>query len=223
MNYLKNFSNLINKKKSLLKCIFSTLLFQFIVTTIVFITIYKFKIFNPYTLNYFALFVFIIFSIGLIALMTQPNLKFYQRFILFTIFSITEGVFLSFCLKLINVDTIMSALIGTIALFFVMFVIGLFGVYYNIDLTWMGLILFLLLLGLIFALIVRLFMPYSNKMNQGLVIFALILFSIYVIYDTNQILLRYDNNTNRDCIMGSLDYYLDLINIFVNMISIFNK
>uniref|UniRef100_A0AB39JB05 Uncharacterized protein n=1 Tax=Florenciella sp. virus SA2 TaxID=3240092 RepID=A0AB39JB05_9VIRU len=224
MNYLKNFSELINKKKGLLRCIFTTLLIQFIVTTIVFIIIYKFKIFNPYTINYFILFIFLIFSIGLITLMVSPNLKFYQRFALFTIFSITEGIFLSFCLKLIDVNIILSALVSTIMLFLVMLIFGFGAVFYKIDLSWLGIILFLLLVMLIFIYIVRIFAPYSSTTNQGLVVFALLLFSVYIIYDTNMILLRYNNkNPDRDCIMGALDYYLDLVNIFVNMISAFNR
>lgn len=224
MNYLKNFSELINKKKGLLKCIFTTLLAQFIVTTIVFVTIYKFKIFNPYTINLITLFIFIIFSIGLIILMVSPNLNFNQRAILFTIFSILQGIFLSLCLKFIDANIILSALVSTITLFFVMLIIGFGAVFYKIDLSWLGMILFFALMMLIFTYIVRIFSPYSSKTNQGLVIFALLLFSLYIIYDTNIILLRYnDKNPDRDCIMGSLDYYLDLLNIFVNMVSVYDK
>tara|TARA_Y100000389_G_scaffold200621_1_gene241448 strand:- start:13291 stop:13623 length:333 start_codon:yes stop_codon:yes gene_type:complete len=109
-------------------------------------------------------------------------------------------------------------------LFLVMLIFGFGAVFYKIDLSWLGLILFLLLILLIFIYIVRIVAPYSSTTNQGLVVFALLLFSIYIIYDTNMILLRYNNkNPDRDCIMGALDYYLDLVNIFVNMISAFNR
>jgi hypothetical protein len=41
MSYLKNFSSLIKKKQNLLKCIFLTLIFQFLVSTLVFIGMYN--------------------------------------------------------------------------------------------------------------------------------------------------------------------------------------
>ena len=57
-----------------------------------------------------------------------------------------------------------------------------------------------------------------NKFNiyhKIIAIFGLVIFSMYIIYDTNQILQRsYDN----DFITASLDYYLDIINIFNNLI-----
>jgi len=40
---------------------------------------------------------------------------------------------------------------------------------------------------------------------------------LYIIYDTNKILLKY-NNTNDYCIIGALDYYLDVINIFIDLL-----
>jgi FtsH-binding integral membrane protein len=44
----------------------------------------------------------------------------------------------------------------------------------------------------------------------------LLLFSVYVVYDTNSILQR---NYNGDFITASLDYYLDILNIFSNLLS----
>jgi len=48
-------------------------------------------------------------------------------------------------------------------------------------------------------------------------VFSLLLFSMYIIYDTNAILQR---NYYGDFIRASLDYYLDVLNIFVDLINI---
>ena len=45
----------------------------------------------------------------------------------------------------------------------------------------------------------------------------IIFFSVYIIYDTNSILQR---NYYGDFITASLDYYLDIINIFINLINL---
>ena len=63
-------------------------------------------------------------------------------------------------------------------------------------------------------------MPSSSGTKRYLTIFSLMLFSVYIIYDTNTILQR---NYFGDFITASLDYYLDIINIFVNLLSYNNN
>ena len=53
--------------------------------------------------------------------------------------------------------------------------------------------------------------------QKAFAIISLVIFILYIIYDTNKILLKYDNTT-QFCIMGALDYYLDIINIFIDML-----
>ena len=66
-------------------------------------------------------------------------------------------------------------------------------------------------------------MEYSKDnsfMNLIKVIISLFLFALYILYDTNHILQR---NYYGDFITASLDYYLDIINIFVNLFSLNNN
>ena len=46
--------------------------------------------------------------------------------------------------------------------------------------------------------------------------FGLVLFSVYIIYDTNRILQK---DYFGDFVTASLDYYLDIINIFIRLLS----
>ena len=51
-------------------------------------------------------------------------------------------------------------------------------------------------------------------------IISLFIFSLYIIYDTNNILQR---NYNGDFITASLDYYLDVLNIFIDLLNLFSS
>jgi len=172
---------------------------------------------NKLSLLYSFLFLFL--GIILIFFMTSVQMTFTQRLLLFTLFSVLQGLFLGFSLRYIHANTIMSALLFTVLLFFMMLIFGFILVYFQVDLSWLGIILFFFLLGLITLRIVSLFSPYSRGRDKILTTFALLLFSVYIIYDTNTILLRYDSiKYERDCVLGALDYYMDILNIFVNSI-----
>ena len=58
-----------------------------------------------------------------------------------------------------------------------------------------------------------------NMLQKAFSFIGLIIFSIYIIYDTNSILQR---NYYGDFITASLDYYLDIINIFLDIVNINN-
>ena len=231
MNYLKQFSSLIRKKQNLLKCIFLTLIFQVLVTTIIFmgiynnnITLYKKSDKNNIKRDKWkwitGLILFLLITIGLVVAMVSFNFTFNQRFGLFSLFSIFQGIFLGLCLKFIDYNLLLSVFVSTLLLLVSMLVAGFTMVFFKQDLSWLGVILFMILFGLIITRIIGLFMPYTSDFNKMLAVFSILLFSIYIIYDTNKILLKYDAiNYGRDCIAGALDYYLDAINIFVNMLS----
>jgi FtsH-binding integral membrane protein len=57
-------------------------------------------------------------------------------------------------------------------------------------------------------------MPTAQKI---LAFISLIVFSIYVIYDTNRILQR---NYYGDFITASMDYYLDILNIVLDILTL---
>jgi len=76
--------------------------------------------------------------------------------------------------------------------------------------------LFYFLLFLLLIRITQLFIPSSSLTKKIITICSLMLFSVYIVYDTNSILQR---NYYGDFITASMDYYLDIINIFVNLLS----
>ena len=105
-------------------------------------------------------------------------------------------------------------MLGTIGIFAVMFLIGIFLLVTGIELGLKtGAFLFFSLLILIIAQIFNIFYK-STILVKILAAIGIVIFSGYVIYDTNVILQR---DYYGDFITASLDYYLDILNIFVKL------
>ena len=58
--------------------------------------------------------------------------------------------------------------------------------------------------------------PQLSTAKKTLSYIGLGLFSLFVVYDTNQILSR---DYNGDFITASMDYYLDILNLFTNLLN----
>ena len=86
----------------------------------------------------------------------------------------------------------------------------------------MSLLLFTGLLIMIVFQVVNIFSSNSNKNHKILSYILIILFSLYILYDTNIILTKYNNNKS-DCIDGAIQYYLDIINLLSNYLTIDQK
>jgi FtsH-binding integral membrane protein len=113
-------------------------------------------------------------------------------------------------------DMINVAIQGAMTVFVFMLAAGVALFAGGINLGYkFGAILFWSLLALIVA---RLVFVLGAKMNQAhkiLSFIGIILFAVYVLYDTNKILQR---DYYGDFITASMDYYLDIINLFTNFL-----
>ena len=219
---LKNFSSLLRSKKELMGCIFLTLLFQLIVSIITM----KYDQEKNIVGNLFptsplltGLGMFIIPIILLISI--KYSKSFLTKQILFGLFSIILGLIMSQAIHFINDPKIVeSAAYATLINFALMFAMGLIIVYFGHDLTWLGGILFIGLLILITVQFVGFFTEQSNQYYKNISYISVAIFSLYILYDTNRILLKYQNKSKSDCINGAMEYYLDIINLFTNYLNI---
>tara|TARA_B110001450_G_C17664642_1_gene498959 strand:- start:1228 stop:1908 length:681 start_codon:yes stop_codon:yes gene_type:complete len=226
MNKLANFSNLLRNKKDLMGCIFLTLIIQIAISAVIIMLEQKHKFIlnnNLMQLNQYLLY-FILLIIGVVLVLTigYTNLSFFIKQILFFMFSVVIGITLS--ISMYNIEdkqVITSALIATLANFGLLFLFGLLIVYFGYDLGWMGVILLIALLIVIVYQLVNIFALRSTKFNKLVAVVVVILFSLFILYDTNNILLKYENSKN-NCIMGALDYYLDILNLFTGWTSFSN-
>ena len=204
-----NFTSLLHDKKELMIMVFANLITQLGITYYV-MTNTKDDIKG---LKYWILIITTFVIIFILALVPMPS---WLKFILFSVFSYIWGILLaSFKLKINDDGLINMAMLGSIGVFAIMFLIGAFLLATGIELGLKtGFFLFISLLLLIIAQIFSLFHK-STMLVKSLAAIGIVIFSGYIIYDTNTILQR---NYYGDFITASLDYYLDILNIFTKLV-----
>ena len=165
---------------------------------------------KSYDMKYIGALVAIIVIILILALITMPS---WLKFILFSLFSAAFGILLAYRKYGLDAGVIRSALVGTASIFVTMFIFGLALIMSNIQLgPTTGLVLLFALLALIIISIVQYFIAQSSLLKKLIVIATLLIFSLYIVYDTNTILQR---NYDGDFITASLNYYLQIC--FINI------
>jgi FtsH-binding integral membrane protein len=206
------FKSILNNKKFLLLT-FSNLILQLGITYY-FMETYKEKL---STYQIVGIWIAIFSLIIIIGFIPMPM---WVKFILFTIFSSLFGIILSSLKNEVSEQLIQFAVLGTMSIYFTMFLIGVILILFGIQLSlWVGLLLFYFLLSLILFQIISIFLGNISQTHQIYGILGVILFSFYIIYDTNYILQR---NYFGDFITASMDYYLDILNVFISLINVYN-
>jgi len=207
----KNFNTLLNGKKEFLIMVFANLITQLGITYY-FMTNTKVTEDDNHNLKHFLLIISMLIIVYVLALVPMPS---WLKFIVFSAFSYIWGILIaSFKLKVNDDGLINMAMLGSIGVFAIMFLIGVFLLATGIQLGLKtGLFLFDSLLILIIARIFSLFHK-STMLIKTLAAIGIVIFSGYIIYDTNTILQR---NYYGDFITASLDYYLHILNIFSNL------
>ena len=207
-----NIFNILFQKKELLIMIFANLIVQFGITYYVFLKTNASKITGT---NKVFIIIGLFALLIVIGLVPMPN---WLKIILFCLFSYLQGLFLSSIKTVANQQMIQTAIVGAISVFALMFAFGLGLLTFGVALTSrFGLFLSVALLILIIVQIVSIFAGTMPTAQKILAFISLIVFSIYVIYDTNRILQR---NYYGDFITASMDYYLDILNIVLDILTL---
>lgn len=141
--------------------------------------------------------------------------------ILFCLYSFLTGLTFSSIFVLYQMTSIILVF-GITSLIFLVF--ALIGYFTKIDLTKLGVYLFMGLLGVIICSIINMFVK-SGTFDITLTIIALIIFIIYIAYDIQIIkrnLYTFEEQDNL-AIYGALQLYLDFINIFLRLLQLFGR
>lgn len=141
--------------------------------------------------------------------------------ILFCIYSFITGLTFSSIFVVYELTSIIYVF-GITAL--IMLIFAAIGYYTNIDLTKIGIYLFMALLGIIICSIINMFVG-SETFDLTLTIICLLVFIIYIAYDV-QVIKRNSymiENEENAAIYGALQLYLDFINIFLRLLELFGK
>ena len=152
------------------------------------------------------------------------SLSFVTASLMFVIYSIMNGVFFSFILLAYTEQSIATTFLITAGTFGAM---SLFGFVTKRDLSAMGRILFMLLIGLIIATVVNIFMKAEGLaliLNYaGVVIFVGL--TAYATQSIKQMLQEHGDKEGAEkiALLGSLSLYLDFINLFIYLLRFFGE
>lgn len=119
-----------------------------------------------------------------------------------------------FYIEELGAGLVFSVLIGTIAVFILLGVIGMM----IRDISSIGLYLLGTLIVVFIFSIMFFFIPVSNLIMLVLAAITVLLFVLYTVYDFN--LIRHGHVNEKDAVRMALNLYLDFINIFVNVLEI---
>ena len=141
--------------------------------------------------------------------------------IMFCLYSFITGLTFSSIFVVYQITSIVYVF-GITALIFLIF--AAIGYFTKIDLTKLGIYLFMALFGIIICSVINMFVG-SESFNLGLTIACLIIFIIYIAYDIqiikrNLYMIEEEDNL---AIYGALQLYLDFINIFLRLLQLFGR
>jgi modulator of FtsH protease len=203
-----NLLNQIYKKKEFLILIFANLIAQLGITYYIMNKAER----NPF--GFWPLFFMQIIIVYVLVLVPMPPIL---KFIIFSIFSYTFGLMLSQLKEKYDPELIDIAIKGALTIFTFMMTVGITLAGFNVYLGYrFSAFLFWALLALIIAKLVYIINPLLSFAKKTLAYVGLGIFSLFVIFDTNQILSR---DYKGDFITASLDYYLDILNLFTNFLN----
>jgi len=151
------------------------------------------------------------------------TLSFTTATILFALYSILMGVTMSCIFVAYTQSSIASTFFITAGTFAVM---SIYGYTTKKDLTSIGNLLFMALVGLIIAMLVNFFLK-SSIMDLVISCIGVLIFVGLTAYDTQKIkaLINQENTEENQkmAIIGSLMLYLDFINLFLFLLRIFGR
>lgn len=142
----------------------------------------------------------------------------------FLSFSAVLGISLSFIFSAYQIGSIVTAFLSASALFGTMAVVGYFT---NTDLTKLGSILFVGMIGIVLASVINYFAG-SERVSYIISILAVIIFTGLTAYDMQtirRIAAESDGSEpfKKMAIWGALNLYIDFINLFMALLRIFGR
>ena len=140
--------------------------------------------------------------------------------ILFCLYSFLTGLTFSAIFIAFRIDSIVAIFALTSLIFAIMSLIGKFT---TMDLTKISTILFTGLIVIIIASFINIFVG-SQTFDLGIAVLGIIIFMGYIAYDVQKI--KYIAQTleeDKASIICAFELYLDFINIFIKLLSLFGK
>lgn len=141
--------------------------------------------------------------------------------ILYVIYSILTGVTFSVIFVAFEVSSLISIFIITAIIFALL---AFYGYTTKRDLTKIGPIALIALLGIIIAGILNIFIFKSTMFDTVLTMLGVLIFIAYIAYDVNKVKqLMLVIGEEKAAVYGAFQLYLDFINLFIRLLELFGK
>lgn len=171
------------------------------------------------------IFIFIVAQIGLVIWLSARVMRMSigMATILFIAYSVLTGITLSSIFMVYDMGTIATTFFVTAGTFFITSLVGYIT---RMDLSRIGNLLFMMLIGLIIATVVNIFVA-SATLHWVITYVGVIVFVGLIAWDTQKLrnlFLEYgtaDEGGQRLALLGALTLYLDFINLFLYLLRIF--
>lgn len=169
----------------------------------------------------------IIAELALVILLTArlQKLSLTTATLFFVLFAVINGVTLSSIFVIYTMASIAQTFLICSATFGVM---AVYGYTTKRDLSSMGKLLFMALIGLIIATVVNIFMR-SSGLDMAISYIGVLVFVGLTAWDTQKIKLMLANaedmgeSAQKIALIGALSLYLDFINLFIYLLRIFGR
>lgn len=136
---------------------------------------------------------------------------------IFSVWSILTGIELALCLLSVdeNLGEKVLALTATIV-----FGTGLIGIYSGVDFGFLRTTLFFLLVGLLLFNVARLFVGIPRPTQRWVAGIGVVIFTLYLVHDFNNLakLEKMNVNSWQVAMRIAIDIYLDIINLFLELL-----
>lgn len=166
---------------------------------------------------------FVLAEFGLVIYLSARinKMSFNSAVISYLLYSFVSGLTLSIIFAVYQFSSIIMVF-GLTSLVFLIF--SLIGYFTSIDLTKLGTILFMGIIAIIIASIVNIFLG-SYQLDLISIILGIIIFMGFIMYDIQKIkrMTLMIPDTDKAAIFGALQLYLDFINLFIRLLSLFGK
>ena len=119
----------------------------------------------------------------------------------------------------------MASLISIFIITAIIFaLLALYGYTTKRDLTKLGTIIFIGLIGILIGSLLNMFIFRSAMMDTGIAIIGVLIFVGYIAYDVNKIkyMVTYVGE-DKAAVYGAFQLYLDFINLFIRLLQLFGK
>lgn len=182
---------------------------------------------NMLTANPSMLWIIFFMQIGLVLWLSARvmHMSITSATLLFIAYSILTGVTLSSIFLIYDLGTIATSFFVTAGTFLTMSIIGYTT---RMDLSKLGNILYMLLIGLVIATIVNIFVA-SSTLYWITTYAGVVIFTGLIAWDTQKLRTLFiehgaaDEMGNKLALLGALTLYLDFINIFLYLLRIFGN